>query len=146
MQPDHFAYEWDIETVKKIQPFKTFEDFCLNFTDFQEPSCSSSIPEHQVRKFHFFSQSKWTHHNNKPFVDFTGRIESLQSDLQKLESLLNADNCPELKGEWDLQLTRLRHENSSPHGRYTNYYNTKSIEAVAEIYKDDILNFNYEFQ
>ena len=122
MKPDHFAYKYDAPTVKKIQPFKSFEDFCINFTDFDHG------------KFHFLPQSKWTHHNNKSFVDFTGRIESLQSDLRKLEGLLNIDYC-------SIPLS-----NSSPHEGYTHYYNSKSIEAVAEIYKDDIINFNYEFQ
>ena len=121
MKPDHFAYQYDQQCVEKIQPYKTFEDFCENFNDFDHG------------KFHFFPQSLWTHSNKSPFADFVGRYENLKNDLSKLESILG------------LKESRLPHKNKSKHLPYQNYYNNKTIDIVGNLYKEDVKNFNYNF-
>tara|TARA_Y100000592_G_scaffold18799_1_gene28762 strand:- start:17048 stop:17638 length:591 start_codon:yes stop_codon:yes gene_type:complete len=122
MKPDHFAYQYDQPCVERIQPYKTFEDFCMNFEEFNHG------------KFHFFSQSLWTHSNKVCFVDFIGRYENLQNDLGKLESMLSLD------------VSKLPHKNKSNHLPYQKYYNSKTIDIVGNLYKEDIENFNYDFE
>ena len=48
MSPTHFAYKYDHQTVTNVQRFKTFEDFCINFEDFDQ--------KQPFKKFHFFNQ------------------------------------------------------------------------------------------
>ena len=124
MQPDHFAYKYDSQTVENIQRFPTFEDFCLNFTDFDEAQ--------PFKKFHFFNQHLWTHNKGKCFVDFLGRYENLNSDLFKLEDIVGAPHC------------RLPHANASPHTHYAEHYTPRTIDIVADLYKDDIDLLNYD--
>jgi len=126
MQPNHWAYKYDHQTVQNIRRFKSFEDFCLNFNDFDEAQ--------PFKKFHFFNQSCWTHYKNKNIVDFLGRYESLNKDVQHLETKLNLESCP------------LKTKNKSKHNHYTEYYKSNTEDIVADIYAKDINYFNYKFR
>lgn len=126
MQPNHWAYKYDHQTVQNIRRFKSFEDFCLNFNDFDEAQ--------PFKKFHFFNQSCWTHYKNKNIVDFLGRYESLNRDVQHLETKLNLESCS------------LKTKNKSKHNYYTDYYKSDTEDLVADIYAKDINYFNYKFK
>ena len=125
MKPDHFAYQYDHTTVKNIQRFKTFEDFCLNFGDFDR--------QQPFKKFHFFNQNLWTHNNGECFLDFLGCFENLNSDLDRLASILN------------IEIKKIPHLNASAHENYKKYYNDKTMNIVANLYERDISLFNYSF-
>ena len=126
MQPNHWAYKYDYQTVQNIRRFKSFEDFCLNFNDFDEAQ--------PFKKFHFFNQSCWTHYKNKNIVDFLGRYESLNKDVEYLETKLNLESCP------------LKRKNESKHNHYAEYYKSNTQDIVADIYAKDINYFNYKFK
>ena len=126
MQLDHWAYKWDYQTVKNIRRFKSFEDFCLNFNDFDEAQ--------PFKKFHFYNQCSWTHYDNKKIVDFLGRYESLNQHIRQLETKLNLKHHP------------LGRQNTSSHDNYTKYYNDKTANLVADMYAKDIKYFNYKFR
>jgi len=125
MKPDHFAYQYDHTTAKNIQRFKTFEDFCLNFDDFDR--------QQPFKKFHFFNQNLWTHNNGECFLDFLGYFENLNIDI----------NC--LSKELNIKIKKIPHLNISTHKNYKKYYNDKTINIVASLYKQDIKYFNYQF-
>ena len=137
MREDHYAYQYDHQTVKAIQPFKNFKDFCLNYWDFS--SQLLGMPRGKAEalgrhgKFHFCKQSKWTHHKNENITDFIGKFENLHKDVKTLEDILGFKN------------SKIPHINKSNHKYYKDYYNQKMIDAVAEIYEEDIKNFNYGF-
>ena len=121
MTPDHFAYQYDEPTVKSMKPFKTFDEFCLNFSSLNDG------------KFHFRPQHLWTHHKNKCFLDFLGKYENLENDLVRLEKRLKFPHCA------------LPHKNKSQHLPYVEYYSPKLIKVVEKIYAEDIELFNYSF-
>lgn len=125
MQPNHWAYKYDHQTVQNIRRFKSFEDFCLNFNDFDEAQ--------PFKKFHFFNQSCWTHYKNKNIVDFLGKYENLDQDVASLQNIFEIPHEP------------VPHTNQSDHGDYKNYYNSRTRNVVAEIYKKDIEYFEYKF-
>lgn len=125
MSPTHFAYKYDHQTVKNIQRFQNFEDFCLNFADFNGSQA--------FKKFHFMNQHLWTHHKSKCFLDFLGYFENLNSDLDRLASELN------------IEIKKIPHLNASVHENYKKYYNDKTMDIVANLYARDISIFNYTF-
>lgn len=68
-------------------------------------------------------------------VDFLGRTESLQRDLETVFEHLGLDFPVELP-----------HRNQSPHAHYTTYYSDASRQRVAELFAADIDAFGYEFR
>ncbi|MFO8016851.1 MAG: sulfotransferase family 2 domain-containing protein [Candidatus Woesearchaeota archaeon] len=72
--------------------------------------------------------------NGRIEVDFFIRFENLQKDLDKV--------CDRL----GIPKEKLPHKNQSFHKHYTEYYDERSQKKVAEKYKKDIKNFNYEFK
>ena len=65
--------------------------------------------------------------------DFVGRYETLAADVQKIAARIGIDgsNLPTL--------------NRTPHDHYRTYYDTRTASLVADIYKDDIRAFDYQF-
>ena len=137
MKKDDPAYKYDYKAVDAIQEFKTLEDFCLNYWDFSaklqkmSPEQAKSLAYHG--KFHFRNQSRWTHHDGENITDYIGKFENLLEDVKELEDILGLCN------------SNVPHLNKTKHKHYKKYYNQKMINAVAEIYEEDIKNFNYEF-
>ena len=125
MQSDHFAYHYDRTTVKNIQRFHTFENFCINFDDFDQ--------NQPFKKFHFFNQHLWTHHQGVSFLDFLGKYETLTEDIKRLETQVGDEH-----GE-------LPHTNKGNHKHYKSYYTQTTKDIVAEIYKEDIELYGYQF-
>jgi len=67
-------------------------------------------------------------------IDFVGRTESFQADLQHVFDHLGLTFPAELP-----------HRNRSPHAHYTTYFSPKSRDRVAELFAPDIEAFGYEF-
>jgi len=80
---------------------------------------------------HFFSQSFFI--GDGSCLNFVGRYERLQSDFQKI--------CNELHIESSVVCLM----NKSVRRPYQEYYTDETINKVAQIYQNDIRNFNYYF-
>ena len=106
-----------------------FTDFC-NSLDSIEP-----ISRFNVRGLSQFNpQSDWiTGTDGQSLVDFIGRYESLQTDLNRLMDIIERP-----------QVTLIV-ANKGIHAEYKTYYNDKTREIVGAYYKDDIDNFGYKF-
>lgn len=63
-------------------------------------------------------------------VDFVGKFENLNKDFNKI--------CTRVGIKADLP-----HKNRSGHGRYLEYYNQKTIDMVAQAFKEDLQTFDY---
>ncbi|MBK8807399.1 MAG: sulfotransferase family 2 domain-containing protein [Bacteroidales bacterium] len=115
-------YEW---SMKQIAPFNTFNEFVINWLD--------NI-DNRISKIQFYEQSKFIlNNNNKSQVNYIGKYENLLADFDYVRSKIG-------------KIRQLEHLNSSNREKdYRNYYNDKSIEIIAKIYKRDIINFGYHF-
>lgn len=78
----------------------------------------------------YFSKNVKDKKNYK--VDFIGRFENYENDLNILGSLF------EIKKQ-------VKHKNKSDHPSYKTLYSNSSKKIVEKIYKDDLNNFNYVF-
>ena len=72
------------------------------------------------------------HVYGKLLVDYVGRFETLQADVARISSRLNV-------------AVSLEHFHKSKHRDYRGYYNSRTIELVAKISRDDIELFGYDF-
>lgn len=77
-------------------------------------------------------QHYWIAEDGKPFVDFVGKFENIQSDF--------ASVCARIGANIDLL-----HINKSKHEHYTSYYNAESREFVQKACAQDIEMFGYTF-
>ena len=103
---------------------------------------SESFKEFIIEKFnneainqviHLKPQHHWICQNDQVCVDFLGKTESLQNNVNELCSALNIESI------------ELRHLNQSTHKHYAEYYDNETREIVAEKYARDIEYFGYKF-
>jgi Sulfotransferase family len=71
--------------------------------------------------------------DGEPMVDFIGRYETLAADFVTL--------CDKI----DIPTPALPHVNRSQHRHYREYFNDAARQGVANLYKEDIERFGYEF-
>tara|TARA_Y100000768_G_scaffold384495_1_gene368660 strand:+ start:607 stop:1200 length:594 start_codon:yes stop_codon:yes gene_type:complete len=110
--------------IGKSLPWR-FTKFIKNYDNFIKDHDNELSP-------HFLPQIKIINDVNE--LDFLGRFERLEEDFSIICKKLN------------LQDYKLPHSNKSRHKPYWNYYNSKTIDIVADIFKDDIENFSYDFR
>jgi hypothetical protein len=67
-------------------------------------------------------------------LDFIGKFENLQQDIQFIKDKLNIAN--------DFNFHLMKSDNSK---NYTEYYDDKTKEEVYNLYKNDIVKYNYDF-
>lgn len=115
----------DLEVAKMIGRYKSFSDFVI-----------SGLGEGHFRNhLLFLPQSDFIiGGNQKPAVDFVGRYENLNEDFSTVLKRLGIS-------------AQLQEKNRSGQGAdYRKYYdNDKAAQVINEVYKQDILNFGYEF-
>ena len=79
-------------------------------------------------------QVDWVFDNNgELMVDFVGKVESLEEDLKK---------CLEIIG---VKYEGVPHVNKTKHHSYRSYYNNRTRRIVGDLYKEDIIAFDYRF-
>ena len=87
-----------------------------------------------LEQLHLKPQSVWVCDNEgKLLVDYIGRFESLQEDLDRISKEIGIPFKP------------LAHTNGSTHKHYQDYYTNETRAIVAKAYKRDIELFNYDF-
>ena len=67
-------------------------------------------------------------------MDFIGRFENLENDLNLLMEMLELEN------------REILHLNKTEHTHYSHYYTDETRDIIARIYKTDIEAFNYKFE
>jgi hypothetical protein len=95
----------------------------LTFDEFLE----ILAPKHKRRQTRFLTDGQ-----GKLIVDYVGRFETLQADFARISSLLNV-------------APSLAHIHKTNHRDYRSYYNSRTIDLVAQISRDDIELFGYDF-
>lgn len=105
-----------------INKFKDFKDFCIY---------SKDIPNIIKHDIHFKPQISFF--TDVPF-DYVGFFETLNSDIKEICKINNISNI------------NISHLNKSDHLEYWKYYNNELKDIVYNLYKDDILKFNYNFK
>lgn len=101
--------------------------------------------------------------NGKRLVDFVGKFETLQKDFNEVCRLLNIParelpHCNQSQSLFHLRynaglvelLKRIRsklswRQKQNTFVHYTQYYDNETKKCVAELYKNDIEAFQYEF-
>jgi hypothetical protein len=87
-----------------------------------------------LEQLHLKPQSVWVcDDEGNLLVDYIGRFESLQEDLDRISEEIGIPFKP------------LAHTNGSSHKHYQDYYTEETKAIVAEAYKKDIELFNYDF-
>ena len=66
-------------------------------------------------------------------IDFIGRFENLQKDMEFICDKLNKP------------MPQLSKENSTVHDHYTTYYDDETVKLVEELFEKDLKRFNYKF-
>jgi hypothetical protein len=112
-----------------------FDTWIANLTEDQvyESGRNSSFPLHPL---HY-----WTHNAGELFVDFVGKVEAFEIDLEKLQELFGISisskansNVVDIQGD----------AKKSSHGyRYTNRMSKKSIDKINHIFNADFELFSY---
>lgn len=86
---------------------------------------------------HFFSQVDFLKINNCINIDLLLRFEEINTWSTKLKTLLKDHPLK------DRQFPKINF--TQKRSKYRSYYNEKTCSIIAEVYKDDILQFNYTF-
>lgn len=121
---------------RKLYMLFSFRDYIL----FNLPEKSSYTDEyrHVMPQYHYIFGE-----NGECKVDFIGRFENIKKDFSTICQKLGLLDC------------KLPHQNKSPkiknlftkrRKHYSEYYDHETKEIVEEMYKCDIVAFNYEFQ
>lgn len=122
MPENHMYYQYNGAICKVIKSYKTFNEFTIAF------------PDLRIRNnFHFQPQANYFVSKNVDFkVDFIGRYEELQCDVDKLSSILNVEN-------FELGLSN----SSGKVNSYLELYTQESLKVVSDFYAEDFCEFNY---
>ena len=108
------------------------EDFDKNYPTFKHFVINNGIkccwPAHNFPQLDFVLNS-----NLNKLTNFVGRCEDMQYDFDYI--------CGKLK----IPKIELPHRNPTKHKHYTEYYDEKTKQIVAEKYAKDIEYFGYEF-
>lgn len=106
--------------VKDLREYKQFDTFI-------EKVCEKNL--HNCDR-HIMLQSELLPHEH---LNWIGRFENITNDVQHICDTIGITNT---------QLPRI---NTSDHKHYTEYYDNKSRDAIAEKYSIDIETFNYKY-
>ncbi|MCW1872674.1 sulfotransferase family protein, partial [Campylobacter jejuni] len=112
---------------ENLKDFDTFEQFVLALKN-------KNIKDKILSWQHFTPQYKFICDENKNIlVNFIGKLENINNDFKIVKNELNFDR-------------NLIHSNSSEHEIFSNYYNEKTYNIIAELYKEDFALFDYDLE
>jgi hypothetical protein len=108
-----------------LEDCTTFSDFVIALSDKNKREVFMNIP-------HFLPQTSFLIvDNNKLELDFIGRFENINHDFNVVSNKLNIDQ-------------ELIHSNKSKHNYYLDYYDSKLLKIVNEVYADDFRYLPYD--
>ena len=112
----------------------SYDQHTLRETPEQEPFLSwlKKMDGHKLVGRTQLSYMTDVHNNN--IIDFVGRFENLESDLNIISDKIKI-NLPDT----------MFHELPTKHEHYRDVYDDNTKDIVSNIFKDDIEHFNYEF-
>jgi hypothetical protein len=108
----------------EIPEFDTFQQFVKEWLVNQDLETVDPV---------FKRQSDFLFKDGILLVDFVGRLENFSEDVKLLEKKLSI----KLDVPHKNKTVRTMH--------YSEYYDEESIKLITDLYKEDILNFTYEF-
>lgn len=110
-----------------LERARSFEEFVVN--------CDAVVDDFDGRKSVRYNQLDYlTDENGEIIVDFIGRFENLKGDAEKVLKRLGMED------------ETLPHVGKSRHRHYSEYYDDKTRDLVAEMYRRDAEFFGYEFE
>ncbi len=141
------AYEDSPDTMKEIPRFEKFVDILYKHKSlFHEKksigwSNEIRIPDIPKTLIHFWPAHLCLKNNKGELkIDFIGKFENLQKDFDKISESIGVPSS---------ELPHHNERKTKGRGRrssfYKDLYNDTAINQVAEIYKDDIELFKYEY-
>ena len=107
---------------------KNYDDFDKFLDDYPYKSYNHNLIWHTLPQLTHIQDL-----DGNLMVDFIGRFESLNNDLKTICEKINVEYTP------------LPHKNKSTHKPYQEYYNSRTKDLVACIYREKIEMFNYQF-
>jgi chondroitin 4-sulfotransferase 11 len=109
-----------------LSEFENFEHFVLSLKNKRK---ANGI----LRGTHFIPQYKFVcDYKLKVKLDFLGRFENIDLDFDFINSKLGL-------------YSQLKHLNKSNNASYCEFYSDEMIKIVSQVYREDILIFNYKF-
>ena len=110
---------------------KSFKDFCIKLD--RQWETINPVGRYNLKGVSQCNpQVDWILDGDKVMPDFIGRFENLEKDFQHIANEMGID-------------MKLTHKNKTKHKEYRYYYNPKTRDIVARLYKKDIDMFDYSF-
>ena len=124
----------DIQAQEALADCDSFEQFAVDIEKYQARLSAFPAPEVSLPHMpHLLPQVFWTHDDQgREVIDFIGRFERLEVDFGLIGKRLG------IPGD-------LPHMNTTEHGEYRSYYTSRSRDAIANAYRDDVDRFGYDF-
>ncbi len=120
------AIKRDFGLSKIVRKYEGFDDFVGKWM------CKENIENHT----HFIPQYRFIENQYGVIdIDFIGRFETLQSDINKVVGCLKGMRSSVV----------LDKENPSDRGHYRDYYSSESKKIVEDLYSRDVSEFGYYF-
>jgi len=124
----------DIQAQAALDDCDSFEQFAIDIEKYQARLRELPAPELSLPHMpHLLPQVFWTHdEQGGESIDFVGRFERLDHDFALIGDRVGAR----------FELARM---NTTEHDEYRSYYSSRSRDAIASAYRDDVDRFGYDF-
>ena len=89
---------------------------------------------------HFGQIHRYTHIDGEKYVDFIGKLENIEGDVEELSKLVN------IKLDLSAEHKHAQTVSSQVYPHYSAAYDSEMVEMVEQLYEDDLNLFGYEFE
>jgi hypothetical protein len=102
--------------------------YLSNYSNFNEFIQKGGLNDANISQMHFKNQSYFLDKK----INYIGKIENFKTEVSFLHDILGNN----------IDISKY---NPKPYNNYQKFYERKSIDIVYEVYKEDVLRFNYDF-